>query len=286
MQPEIEIIVPEESRAAVMDDFADIPRARVVTAPSRARRASRICMATTRAFEWPESDMAGWLSEVQRLAGDKVPFIIRWSAIPKERNWAAFQNVATVAAQLRLAILVAHDKATARRLVHARLQRAEDKLIAAAELKGRVLEVWSCEPMLYRVPLEKLPPLDSLSPHELRSFSVSDSGSRLHWDSGDIDLNLDGIRAAVDIRVRREQQRRFREESEGYGHAIERFRIERALKQTDFPGLPERTVRRIEKGETLPRESTLDRLASGHGLSTSSYMKELARRVGTPRRSH
>ncbi len=279
MQTVVEVVVPKESRVALTSELGDIPHTHVVTAPSHRGNPSRLCMTTLREFDRPGIDISAWLTGVRHAAGESWPFVIRWETVPSARRRAAVQSVANLAAQLHLPIFLANDRATLRRVVQARLQQAEDQLIAAAELNGRVLEVWSCEPRLYRVPLEKLPALQGLSEHSLESFSVSGSGNRLHWDSGDIDINMDSIRAAVDVGVRREQRRRYREESDGYGRAIRELRLERGLKQTDLAGLPERTVRRVETGGTLPRLSTLEKLAAGHRMTTDAYLSELARRL-------
>ena len=114
--------------------------------------------------------------------------------------------------------------------------------------------------------------------HSLPKFEVSTSGSRIHWPAGDIDLNLDTIRAHADPKVRRQHQAQLRQEAAQYADAIRSFRIEKGLTQSEVTGLSERQVRRLEEGHTLPRAGTIALLAAAHQMSTNDYLSELAKR--------
>jgi ribosome-binding protein aMBF1 (putative translation factor) len=122
-----------------------------------------------------------------------------------------------------------------------------------------------------------------MSASDLPNFELSESGSALHWDAGDVDLNLDGILYYVDPKVRREQDKASREEASRYAGAIRALREEHRLTQGDITGLTERQVRRVEQGESTPRSETLRKLAAAHGLSLDQYLKELAKRSKTRR---
>jgi transcriptional regulator with XRE-family HTH domain len=66
-----------------------------------------------------------------------------------------------------------------------------------------------------------------------------------------------------------------------YGQAIRSLREARGLKQSDIKGLEERTVRRIEKGETRATVNALAKLAEAHEVSLTDYLGELAKTLQT-----
>jgi hypothetical protein len=276
MDRNLEIVVPEECMTSVTHDMQHVPRTRVVSEPSAGKKVRRLCFATRQAVERPESDLVSWAAGMRKRIGE-VPFVFVSQASHFRDDWKVAQRMTLVGASLRkVTPYVAPDADAARRLAHAQLQGAADKLIASAEIQGDTLEVWSCEPKPYRVPIASLPALGKLSRKGLREFTLSSSGSRVHWNEGDVDLSLDSIRAAIDPTIEAGQRDEFRRDVARYARAIRRLREERTIRQTDVRGLTERNVRRIEAGEVLPRASTLRKLASAHQMTVREYMDALA----------
>jgi len=279
MDRSIEIIVPEECRASVAHDMQQVPRTRVVTQPSTGKKVRRLCFATRQAVERPESDLVSWAAGMRKRIGE-VPFVFVSHASHFRDDWKVAQRMTMLGTlATKLTPYVAPDAEAARRIALAQMNRAEDKLIASAEIQGDTLEIWSCEPTPYRVPISALDALSKISKKGLREFTISSSGSRLHWDEGDVDLNLDVVRAAIDPTVEARQREEFRRDAARYGRAIRRLREERALRQADVRGVTERNLRRIEAGEVLPRASTLRKLAAAHQMTVPGYMDALAARV-------
>jgi hypothetical protein len=163
-------------------------------------------------------------------------------------------------------------------MVRARQAGAEDKHIASALDEDEKLVVWSCEPTRYVVRVAEIPALAGLSPRELTTFELNESGSRLRWHKADVDLDLATIRYYADPKARKEQDAARRQEAASYAAAIRTLREERGLKQTDIEGLTERQVRRVEQGENVPRSATLRKLAAAHGMTLDRYLGELAKR--------
>ena len=152
-------------------------------------------------------------------------------------------------------------------------------LIADASVSGESLSVWSCEPRLFKIPLEKIPALRRLSPEQRQRYSVSKSGSRIHWSESDLDLDLASLRALVDSAAAKRQRAEFKKEAKAYGKAIRQLREQSGLRQSEIDGIEERTIRRIEKGEVTPHSGTLDKLAAAHGMTTNQYMSRLAEKM-------
>jgi DNA-binding transcriptional regulator YiaG len=165
-----------------------------------------------------------------------------------------------------------------RRMIKARVAGAEDRLVASASVNDGKLIAWSCEPKRYVVSVGDIRGLGRLSLKDLRRFEISESGSRVHWDEGDVDLDLESIRYYADPEVRKAQDQARRAEVARYADAIRSFRKARGLKQSDIAGLTERQVRRIEQGESVPQSGTLMKLAVAHGLELDEYLSELASR--------
>ncbi len=173
---------------------------------------------------------------------------------------------------------VAPDAASIRRLIHARRIDATDKLIASASIEDGSLIVWSCEPKRYELPISEIPALGALGAEQLAKLEVSGSGSRLHWKDGDVDINLDTIRAVADPQIRLAHEAEARNDAAEYASAIRRLRVEKGLKQSDVEGLTARQVRRLETGNVVPQIATLRKLAAAHSMAVKDYLNELATR--------
>jgi transcriptional regulator with XRE-family HTH domain len=173
---------------------------------------------------------------------------------------------------------IAPDVHVVRRMILAWQSNAQQQLIASASIERDKLVVWTCEPRRYEVPISTIPSLARMKPQALSNFKVSESGSRIHWDDGDVDLTGETIRAFADPRFRQQQETKHRHEAARYADAIRALREEHGLRQSSFKGLTEREVRRLEKGDTIPRIATLENLASGHDMAVDAYLKALAER--------
>jgi hypothetical protein len=181
-------------------------------------------------------------------------------------------------AQLGREPYIAPDVQVVRRMILAWQSKAQQRLIASASIENDKLVMWTCEPKRYEIPVATIPALARLKPQALSNFKVSTSGSRIHWDDDDIDLTAETIRAFADPEFRQQQHDNYRQEAVRYADAIRSLREEHGLRQSSFEGLTEREVRRLEKGETIPRIATLEKLASGHGMAVDDYLQALAER--------
>lgn len=215
--------------------------------------------------------------EMLRKGSEGIPFVLVSASVKKPRSYQTLETL-TQWGSLSGFYLAPNLKAL-RRMVRARLAGAEDKLLASALVEDGKLVVWSCEPKRYVVPVAEIPALTKMDPKHLTAFELNESGTRLRWDKADVDLDLDTIRYHADPKVKKERDEAQRQEAARYAAAIRAFREERGLKQTDIEGLTERQVRRVEQGENVPRSTTLDKLATAHGLSLDQYLRELAKRA-------
>ena len=154
-----------------------------------------------------------------------------------------------------------------------------DQLIADATVAGEQLLVRSCDFRLYQVPFDSLKALRKIANESRDKFEISSDGSYIHWTDHDIHLDLDAFRYAIDPvwKARKDRQRLFHDVR--FGAAVALLRKECGLTQSGIPELSEREIRRIEKGETQPRSSTLGIIAKAHDMTLDDYLGEVALRV-------
>jgi hypothetical protein len=174
--------------------------------------------------------------------------------------------------------LVVHaDIDVPRRILNAWEHDAQDKLIARAMVSGNKLFVTSCVPETIELGFDALPALKRIKSADRSTFEIAADGSYIHWPTPDIHLDLSTIRGAIEPGYgEREAAARLAHDNR-YGSAIAALRTERGLRQSDVPGLSERQVRRIEKGER-PTLNALRSLAEAHELDLNEYLTELAAR--------
>ena len=130
-----------------------------------------------------------------------------------------------------------------------------------------------------RVPVSKLTKHLGANKDEVKAFEIDEDGSFLYWPHADVHLGPDQLHALVDPTsaiTARQQSCQFNRE---YGQAIRALREEHGLKQTGIEGVTDRHLRRIEHGRLPVTSGVLQSLAKAHGMETSRYMAELAKRL-------
>jgi hypothetical protein len=279
MSEAVEVLVSEQSKGAVKKHLGSLPHVRFVSEPS-GKHVARLLVAFLEDLEKRRPEFERWLDHAW-VDPAVVPLVFLGPAGGKSisASLVVLQAMALVskrASSKWIDPYVAPNREAARRLVLAHSRDAEKDLIASASLEDDTLYVWSCEPRLYRCSVEDIPALARLTKRQLRNFEVSSSGSRLHWPDGDVDINLDAVRARVDPEYRKEAADAYRQEASRYTAAIKAVREKYGLRQGDIEGLSERQVRRLEQGQTFPQANTVEKLAAAHGLSVADYLKELA----------
>lgn len=283
----VEILVAQESREQARSSLGELRGAAVRSAPSASSSVRRLVVAYVEDLSSEQRlRQIGHLLESASKYAERptLVFTFAWNGPFEPEKMKPLVQALAGATYICRSLFrksapeayVTPDADALRRLALARIRGAEKELIASASLAGRDLEVWSCEPRKYLVPADALPALASMDDASLRHFSVSRSGSRIHWELGDVDIDLNTIREAVDPEFRRANEVLAREDAARYGKAIKQLREEARLTQKEIPGLSERQVRRLELGGTTPRADTLRKLAAAHGMEPSDYLNKLA----------
>lgn len=246
-------------------------RVRVVSTPSGRPGVECIILQDVGSMEMIDTEVLAELSK-----GIPVLFYVAEENNLSAKEIARVQALAVTLSSPAEPKFVAPDEATVVRIIRAHMAGAEKILIASARIEKDQLWVWSCDRKAYHCKISQLVPLRECSEKQLKKFEISPSGSRLRWPEIDVDLSLEAIRAVADPAVRGAQVRQYRKAAKGYAGAIRALREECGLPQSAIEGLSEREVRRIEQGERIPHQATLEKLAKAHGMGVSEYMSALA----------
>jgi len=131
-----------------------------------------------------------------------------------------------------------------------------------------------------RVPLGSLPAQFQTAHREiLERFQIDQYGDFVYWPRLEVHMGWDQLAQAADPMARLQAEQRSADFNSRYATAIRALRKSSGLTQRDIKGLDERTVRRIEQGQTRATANAIAKLAKAHRMETSEYMAELSRRL-------
>jgi len=173
-------------------------------------------------------------------------------------------------------MLVHKGPVVPRRVLSAYCLGAEHELIADAQVVDDWLFLVSCALEAFEVPFDLIPSLRTIPRARRRDFCVSIDGAYVHWPVDDVHLDLDSIRRRTDPEWAERRKAEDLMANSRFGQAVAELRRSAHLRQTDIPGLSERQVRRIEKGQGATL-SALKRLAAAHGSDLGTYIDRVAK---------
>lgn len=158
-----------------------------------------------------------------------------------------------------------------------RIGLAEDRGgIVDAYLAGETLVVVGPGLRRLEVPIAAIRAFHGEPAETLRRFEIDPDGSFLHWPDLDVHLGWDQCLQVVDPDELLKAKQRSGEFNKRYGAAIRRLREGAHLSQSAVPGIADRHLRRIERGETPATARALAALAKAHGMGPDTYMEKLA----------
>lgn len=96
-------------------------------------------------------------------------------------------------------------------------------------------------------------------------FAVVDYGTAVQL--GDYEASATAILYEFDAEYRRQARRELAQADDSFGAALRRLRLQKGLSRVDFPGVSDKQIARIERGETdQPRRATLELIARALGV--------------------
>lgn len=154
-----------------------------------------------------------------------------------------------------------------------------DPVIVDAWLEGDCLVVLSPKLERLKVPTKMLPKLADATREELDRFEIDDEGEFIYWSGHDVHMGWSQFEQLVKPEKRLKARKSSEDFNARYGRAVRQFRREAGLRQSDIPGLDERTIRRIERGLTRITGNALEKLAKAHSIDPNRYLNEIAARL-------
>ena len=161
--------------------------------------------------------------------------------------------------------------------------------LCASESHQAILDAWweldrfvviSAAFQRLKIGLDLLPSgIRNASVGQRHTYEIDQDGDQVYWPELDVHMGWPQFEQAVDPMSRLRSQQKDTQFNVAYGSAVRQLREFLNLSQQDITELDERTVRRIEQGETRATASALGRLAVAHGMTTNEYLAELAKRL-------
>jgi len=100
---------------------------------------------------------------------------------------------------------------------------------------------------------------------DFAKFAVTDYGQTVRL--GDYEASADAILYEFDEDYRIRVKKRSLENDQSIGGSIRRLRLQKGLRQSDFPGITSKEIARIERGKVKkPHRETLQRIADRTGV--------------------
>lgn len=153
---------------------------------------------------------------------------------------------------------------------------AQGKLIADAVALPERLLVVSCALERLEVPYSRVSSLDQMPAQERAEFEIDPDGSYLYWPKADVHLDLDSLRFAIDEGAKERARLDAIRRNERIGAAIGALRRSDGISAGEIDGISDRQMRRIERGHSVPRSATLEKLAGAHEMVLNDYLDSLA----------
>lgn len=143
----------------------------------------------------------------------------------------------------------------------------EDYALAAEwDREHETLAIWRGDLTALLVPLNRrtFPERAGVAPDPER-LAIVDSGQTIRM--GEYETAMDRLLYERDPDYRRRARKRRLHEEPGLGASIRRLRLLRGVRRSEFPGLEEKTIARIERGEVEhPHAGTLETIAKRLGV--------------------
>ena len=150
-----------------------------------------------------------------------------------------------------------------------RAERPEDYFVGAEwDEETNTLGLWRGNLAVVVVPMSVFPERSGVAADPSR-LSIEDCGQTIRM--GDYEASIDAILQDRDPIHRCRARKRMIREEQTLGASVRRLRLARAVRRADFPGLDEKTLARIERGEVAkPQGTTLQIIAKRLGVTVGA----------------
>ena len=160
----------------------------------------------------------------------------------------------------------------------ASLESNNDRIFDA-HIEDGILRVVSPDFQRLEVPISKIEELAKADKRTLEHFEIDDDGSYIYWPDLDLHLGWEQLLQVVNPEAVRKAKQKNREFNERYGAAIRRVRESLSLAISEIPGLSDKQLRRIERGESRLTSNAARKLAKANGMTPNKYLEKVAQEL-------
>lgn len=152
----------------------------------------------------------------------------------------------------------------------------EQDRIFDATIEKDTLRVVSPKFLRLEVPLSQIPQFKAAKPAEVQNFEIDEDGSFVYWPDLDVHLGWRQLQQLINPQAALKASQKSEEFNKRYGKAVQKLREAADLNRSDIPGLSEKQLGRIEKGDCRLTTNAIEALAKAHKINPNEYMKKLA----------
>jgi len=148
-----------------------------------------------------------------------------------------------------------------------------------AHIEDGILRVVSPDFQRLEVPISKIEKLAKADKRTLEHFEIDDDGSYIYWPDLGLHLGWEQLLQVVNPEAVRKAKQKNHEFNERYGAAIRRVRERLSLAISEIPGLSDKQLRRIERGESRLTSSAARKLAKAHGMTPNEFLEKVTQEL-------
>lgn len=152
----------------------------------------------------------------------------------------------------------------------------EQDRIFDATIEKDILRVISPKFTRLEVPISKIPQFKNARSAEVQNFEIDEDGSFVYWPDLDVHFGWRQLQQLIDPEAALKASQKSEEFNQWYGKAVQKLRETASLKRSDIPGLSDKQLGRIEKGDCRLTSNAIEALAKAHKMDPNEYMKKLA----------
>lgn len=152
----------------------------------------------------------------------------------------------------------------------------EQERIFDATIEKDTLRVVSPRFVRLEVPISKIPQFKNAKPAEVQNFEIDEDGSFIYWPDLDLHLGWRQLQQSINPQAALKASQKNEEFNRRYGKAVQKLREAAELKRSEIPGLSEKQLGRIEKGDCRLTTNAIEALAKAHKMDSNEYLKKLA----------
>jgi hypothetical protein len=163
-----------------------------------------------------------------------------------------------------------------RRLAAALEAHDQQERVLHATVENGILHVVSANLNRLDVPIAEIPVLKNEDTSDLPDIEIDEDGAFIYWPTLDVHLGWTQLQQLIDPVAALKASQKSKVFNERYGKAVQKLRQAAGLSASGVPGLGEKQLGRVERGECRLTSNAIAALSKAHKMEPNEYMRILA----------